>query len=127
MIVAGVGFRSSAASADILGAIDNALVVSGLGRDALSALATSVAKSASSALSEAAESLALPVIGVDQAALERAASATITRSRRSLDATGTPSLSEAAALAALADGRLLGPRVVHGVATCALAKGERPV
>jgi cobalt-precorrin 5A hydrolase len=125
MIVAGVGFRSGAAAADIVGAVDDALAGSGLTRDAVRALATSSAKSTAAALSDAAARLNIPVIGLEGTALERACQATITRSQRSLEATGTPSLSEASALAALADGRLLGPRVKHGEATCALAEGKR--
>ncbi len=49
----------------------------------------------------------------------------LTRSAASLAATGTGSASEAAALAAAGPGaRLLGPRLVLGPVTCALAEGE---
>ena len=62
------------------------------------------------------------LVFVPQADLEAAASRILTHSERVLAATGVPSLSEAAALAAAGPGaRLLAPRVAVGPATCALA------
>ncbi|XIK08888.1 cobalamin biosynthesis protein [Mesorhizobium sp. AaZ16] len=51
-----------------------------------------------------------------------AAANTLTHSARSQAVAGTPSVAEAAALAAAGEGaRLLGPRIVVGPVTCALA------
>jgi cobalt-precorrin 5A hydrolase len=49
---------------------------------------------------------------------------TLSHSDASLSLAGTPSVSEAAALAAAGDGaRLAGPRIVVGPVTCAIAFG----
>jgi cobalt-precorrin 5A hydrolase len=49
---------------------------------------------------------------------------TLSHSEASLSAAGTPSVSEAAALAAAGEGaRLAGPRIAVGPVTCAIAFG----
>ena len=59
---------------------------------------------------------------VSQAELRAANDRTETRSERVLALTGVPSVAEAAALAAAGpSARLIGPRIVMGAATCALA------
>ncbi len=122
MIVAGFGFRQGVSSGDILAALDAALTLHG--RPAVSALATSQDKAAEPGMVEAGRTLRQPVTALTQDKLLAVADRTLTHSPRSFQATGLPSLSEAAALAAAGDSaRLLGPRVAVGTATCALAEG----
>ncbi|MGD9512219.1 MAG: cobalamin biosynthesis protein [Geminicoccaceae bacterium] len=122
MIVAGFGFRQGASSGDILAALDAALAAHG--RREVAALATSQDKAAEPGLLAAGRALGRPVTALPQEKLLAVAHQTLTRSDRSMEATGLPSLSEAAALAAAGEAaRLLGPRVVVGAATCALAEG----
>ncbi|HEV7251518.1 MAG TPA: cobalamin biosynthesis protein [Mesorhizobium sp.] len=124
VVVAGIGCRKGADVGAVLGAVDAALVAASLSRAALRALATSEAKAAEPGVREAARSLFLPLLTAPHAALRRAEPRTITRSAASTAATGLGSLSEAAALAAAgAGGKLLGPRIAVGPATCALAEG----
>jgi cobalt-precorrin 5A hydrolase len=62
------------------------------------------------------------LIIVEDEALEAAASRTLTRTDASGPAAGSPSVSEAAALAAAGvAARLAGPRIVLGPVTCAIA------
>ncbi|WP_242530731.1 cobalamin biosynthesis protein [Roseococcus thiosulfatophilus] len=126
MMVAGLGCRRGAAAEDVLAAIAAALAVAGRERAALAALATSVAKAGEAGLREAAATLGLELRALPEAALHAAAPRCLTRSARALDATGLPSLAEAAALAGAGEGaRLLGPRVAAGrAATCALAEAR---
>ena len=91
---------------------------------ALSALATARMKQGEAGIIVAGAALGLPVILVDEAALKEMEARTLSQSAQSLAAAGTPSVSEAAALAAAGEGsRLLGPRIVVGNVTCALAIG----
>jgi cobalt-precorrin 5A hydrolase len=123
VIVAGIGCRKGAAAAEIAAAIATALSRCGLAPDALSGLATSSAKGGEPGIRGAASTLGVPLILVQQCALEAAGARTATKSQRVLAHTGVPSLAEAAALAAAGPaGRLLAPRVVVGPATCALAQ-----
>ena len=74
------------------------------------------------AISAAGRALSLPVIIVDDAALQAAAPDTLSHSDLSQALAGTPSVSEAAALAVAGKGaKLLGPRTVLGSVTCAIA------
>jgi len=68
------------------------------------------------------------VIVVADDALEAASSGTLSRSELSQAQAGTPSVSEASALAAAGKGaKLLGPRTVLGAVTCAIAiSGDAP-
>jgi cobalt-precorrin 5A hydrolase len=122
MIVAGVGCKAGASAREIEAAIGAALSQAGLESASLSLIATSSAKAHEAGLAAAAKDRGLKVVFVPQVDLEAASSRTLTRSDRVLAATGVPSLSEAAALAAAGPGaRLLAPRVAVGPATCALA------
>lgn len=127
-VVAGIGCRKGASATDIVAAVDAALARARLGRDALSALSTSSAKSSEPCFGEAVRLFGVPLASVGEAELAEADRRTLTFSDASHEATGLSSLSEAAALAAAGSGaRLLGPRQAIGGATCALAvAAERP-
>lgn len=121
MIVAGIGARNNVTADEVLAVLDAALATHDLPRAAISALASSGAKSAETGIAEAATRLGIACQGLSDGLLRVAE--TITRSDASIAATGLASLSEAAALAAVGPGgSLLGPRVVLGPATCALAR-----
>lgn len=125
MIVAGIGSRKGTSEREVLEAINAALAAQSLDPSALSALATGGVKRAEKAIGDAAQRLGLPLHVIEDAALQSTADRCLTVSERSLAWSGAPSLSEAAALAAAGDGaRLLGPRLVHGSVTCALAQGK---
>ncbi|MBX9823595.1 MAG: cobalamin biosynthesis protein [Xanthobacteraceae bacterium] len=122
MIVAGVGCKAGASAREIGAAIGAALSQAGVEGASLGLIATSQAKAGEAGLAAAAKDRGLDIVFVPQADLEAAGPRTLTRSERVLAATGVPSLSEAAALAAAGPGaRLLAPRVALGPATCALA------
>ncbi len=89
---------------------------------ALSALATAALKKDEEAIAAAGRALNLPVIVVDEAALQAASPGTLSSSSLSQDLADTPSVSEASALAVAGAGAtLLGPRTVLGPVTCAIA------
>ncbi|MFO1142160.1 MAG: cobalamin biosynthesis protein [Amaricoccus sp.] len=118
--VAGIGCRRGVAADEVLAAVATARAAhAGV---AIDALATVPGKVGEPALGEAARRLRLPLLAVspaDDAEL-------LTRSAASRAAAGTGSVSEGAALAAAGAGaRLLGPRVVVGRVTCAIAMGRR--
>lgn len=119
MTVAGIGCRRGATAEEVLAAVAAALAAHGLARlDALAALGP---KRGEAGIAEAAARLGLPLLIAEPAGEVRGM---MTRSAASLAATGTGSASEAAALAAAGPGaRLLGPRLVLGPVTCALARG----
>lgn len=120
MIVAGIGCRRGASSADILAAIEAARLRHRLSPTAIHAIATIAGKQHEPGLRDAAKTLGLPLLIAPEDAAKNAV--TLTRSAASEAATGLPSASEAAALAACGDGgRLLGPRIAIAGATCALA------
>ena len=76
-------------------------------------------------VASAAAALGVPLIFVGKAELEAAGSRTQTSSKRVLSLTGVPSVAEAAALAVGGPAaRLLVPRTIVGIATCALAVSE---
>lgn len=115
MRVAGLGSRRGVDAGEVIAAVKAALSASG---GTLDALAVLPAKAAEPGIVEAARRLGLPLVIADAATDDRLA----TRSDASRGATGTPSASEAAALgAAGASARLLGPRIVAGRVTCAIA------
>lgn len=121
MIVAGIGARKNVAADEVLAVLDAALAAHELPRAAISAFASSGAKSAEPGIVEAATRLGIDCQGLSDGLLRVAE--TITRSDASIAATGLASLSEAAALAAVGPGgSLLGPRVALGPVTCALAR-----
>lgn len=122
MIVAGVGCKRGAAAPDIEAAIRAALDRAGVAAHALDCIATAAAKNDEAGIAAAAAKLGIAVIVVADAELKAAGSRTATRSERVLALTGMPSVAEAAALAAAGPtARLIGPRLVIGAATCALA------
>ena len=125
MMVAGLGCRKGASAEDVLAAIDAALAAYALSPAALSALATAKFKQDEAAIVAAGQRLRLPVLLADDAALRLVALRALTRSEASLAVSGTPSLSETAALAGAGQhARLLGPRTVLGPVTCALAESD---
>jgi cobalt-precorrin 5A hydrolase len=122
MIVAGLGGRKGVAKGDVLRAIGAGLEAQGLAPAALYALSTISLKRHEEGILAAGRALALPVIIVEDDALAAAASRTLTRSRASWEVAASPSVSEAAALAAAgATARLAGPRIIAGPVTCAIA------
>ncbi|MBZ9797982.1 cobalamin biosynthesis protein [Mesorhizobium sp. ES1-4] len=128
MIVAGIGSRKGVQVEDVLAAIETALEAHGLAMSALSALATAALKKEEDAIAAAGRKLNLPVIIVDPADLQAAAPGTLSSSSLSREVAGTPSVSEASALAVAGKGAsLLGPRIVLGAVTCAIAiSGDVP-
>ena len=122
MIVAGVGCRRGVSAAAIEAAVSAALTRAGFAADALAMIATAAAKEHEDGIKAAAVRLGVSFVLVPQNELEAAGPRTATRSERVLRLTGVPSLAEAAALAAAGPAaRLLGPRLVVGAVTCALA------
>ncbi|TIN24012.1 MAG: cobalamin biosynthesis protein [Mesorhizobium sp.] len=128
MMVAGIGCRKGVSVEDVLAAIETAVEAHGLAMTALSALATAALKKDEDAIAAAGRVLNLPVILVDDAALQAVSSDTLSHSDLSQDLAGTPSVSEASALTVAGKGaRLLGPRTVLGPVTCAIAiSGDAP-
>ena len=121
MIVAGIGCRRDAPAAEILAAIEEACRRHRLSPTAIQAIVTVEHKQHESGLRNAAKALSLPLFIAPRAAA--CSAITLTQSAVSLAATGLPSTSEAAALAACGEGgRLLGPRIIVAGATCALAQ-----
>ncbi|WFP73458.1 cobalamin biosynthesis protein [Mesorhizobium sp. WSM4906] len=124
MMIAGIGSRKGVTARDVRAAIETALEAHGLAMTALSALATGEIKRDEEAIFRAGHDLSLPVIVVADDALQAASAGTISRSEVSQAHAGTPSVSEASALAAAGKGaKLLGPRTVLGPVTCAIAHG----
>lgn len=128
MMVAGIGSRKGVSAEDVLAAIETALEAHGLAMTALSALATAALKKDEAAIAAAGHALNLPVIIVDDAALRGVSGETLSHSDLSEEVAGAPSVSEASALAVAGTGaKLLGPRVVLGPVTCAIAiSGDAP-
>ncbi|MBZ9765783.1 MULTISPECIES: cobalamin biosynthesis protein [unclassified Mesorhizobium] len=128
MMVAGIGSRKGVTAGDVRAAIETALEAHGLTMTALSALATGEIKRDEPAIFLAARDLDLPVLVISDAALQSVSSGTVSRSDASQAQAGTPSVSEASALAAAGKGaKLFGPRIVLGPVTCAIAiSGDAP-
>lgn len=117
--VAGLGSRHGVNAAEVLAAVSAARAA--FGALELDALATLPAKAAEPGFAEAARCLGLPLLIADAAVDGRLA----TLSEASRAATGSGSASEAAALGAAGpSARLLGPRIVAGRVTCAIAVSE---
>ncbi|MBB6410482.1 cobalamin biosynthesis protein [Mesorhizobium sangaii] len=122
MMIAGIGSRKGVSVEDVLAAIEAALETHGLTMTALSALATAPLKQDEKAIFAAGHQLNLPIVVADTAAIEAVSSATLSHSVLSQELAGTPSVSEASALAVAGRGaRLLGARTVLGPVTCAIA------
>jgi cobalt-precorrin 5A hydrolase len=125
MIVAGIGCRRGAPAPDIEAAIRAALDRAGLASEALDIIATTAAKQREAGIEVAAAKLGVAVVVVSDTDLQAAGDRTQTRSERVLALMGVPSVAEAAALAAAGpSAQLIGPRLVFGAATCALAASE---
>ncbi len=116
--IAGFGFRSQTSTA----ALREALETAG-GAQGVIAFATAEGKSQHPALVALAATLNLPIlaIGADDLARQQI----ISYSTRVETLYGTGSVAEAAALAALGQARLLGPRSVSGDNTATAALAER--
>jgi cobalt-precorrin 5A hydrolase len=122
VIVAGIGSRRGVTVEEVLAAIDAALEAHGLTRSDIDLLATASVKASEPAFAKASALLDLQLVIVDEHALGEASHRTLTGSSLSAAHAGTPSVSEASALAAAGpDSRLLGPRVALGAVTCAIA------
>lgn len=122
MIVAGVGCRKGVEAHEVRAALDAALAEYGLSPASLSALATAEFKHAEEAITATGQALRVPVLLVDRAALRAVSFRALTSSGHSLAVSGSPSVSETTALAAAGQrSQLLGPRVVVGRVTCAIA------
>jgi cobalt-precorrin 5A hydrolase len=122
VIVAGIGCRRGVAAGDVIAAVEAALARCGLAADRLAALATIRLKRDEPGILAAAQQLALALMIIEDEALQRASGRTLTSSVKSMAAAATPSVSEAAALAAAGEGsRLLAPRLILGAVTCAIA------
>ena len=128
MMVAGIGSRKGVSVEEVLAAIETALEAHGLAISALSALATAPLKKDEAAISAAGRALNLPVLVADDRVLQLASPGAVSRCELSQRRAGTPSVSEASALAVAGAGaRLLGPRTVLGPVTCAIAiSGDAP-
>jgi cobalt-precorrin 5A hydrolase len=121
MIVAGIGCRKGAAAEQIIAAVQEALDCYGMDTSALGLLATGEVKRDEPGLTQAAAMLNVPLLILDAGRLKGAAPRCLTSSAASLEASGVPSLSEAAAIVAAGpNGRLLGPRLALDTVTCAL-------
>ncbi|KNY34125.1 MULTISPECIES: cobalamin biosynthesis protein [Rhizobium/Agrobacterium group] len=117
--VAGIGCRKGIPSDAIITAIRAAERTSGVKVDSL---ATAPLKAGEAGLAEAAKALSLSLEIVTQERLEAVAAETMTFSQASLDHAGTPSVSEASALAAAGAGAwLVAPRFIVGDVTVAIA------
>lgn len=127
MIVAGLGYRSQATAAELVRAVEHALADFRLERTDLDAIAAAPLKRDSAALEEAARLLAVRYMVPDIESIRRTEPLVRTSSIQSIRHAGTPSASEAAAIAAAgAKARLLGPRIVVSGVTCAIAIGGEP-
>jgi cobalt-precorrin 5A hydrolase len=117
--VAGIGCRRGTGSDAIIAAVRTAEHAFDL---TVECLATAPLKAEEAGLVEAAKRLSLPLEIVSQDRLEAVASKIMTFSQLSLDHAGTPSVSEATALAAAGENaRLVAPRLVVGDVTVAIA------
>lgn len=127
MIVVGIGCRKGVSAAEIVDSLQMALDAYNLEESRLGLVATSEQKRDEPGIGEAATLLDLPLMVLDEARLKKTAARCLSSSQASLDATGLPSLSEAAALAGAGPGgRLLGPRLANEGVTIAFGatRGE---
>jgi cobalt-precorrin 5A hydrolase len=138
-VAAGIGCRAGVTTAQVEAAIAAALAAAStqaavLARAAgraepatprkltLSLIATPAAKTNEPAIAAAAVARGVPLALISQSALEAANRKTLTHSNHSMSAMNVHSVAEAAALAgAGTHSQLLGPRIVVGPVTCALA------
>ena len=123
MVVAGVGFASAAGAGEIEAGVRAELALHGLTPAQLKSIAVLATKRGAASLATVAERLGVALDFVSSSAASAASGRCRTSSPRSLSATGLPSASEAAALAAAGCGsHLIGARGCHGLVSCALAQ-----
>jgi cobalt-precorrin 5A hydrolase len=130
VIVVGIGSRKGVSAAEVVAAVEAALREHGLGRSALTKLATTEFKKGEAGIFEAGEMMGLEMVVVEVPPLGPA-DCDISppeggkESSLSFKVAGVDSVSEAAALAAAGDGaRLAGPHIAVGRVTCAIAFGS---
>src|SRR6188472_2940452 len=92
MIVAGVGCRTGTSATEVEAVIAAALDRAGLDASALGMIATSVAKGAEPGIAEAASGRGVKLVVVAQAAFEAAGARVVSCSERVLKLTGVPSV-----------------------------------
>ena len=125
MIAAGLGFASACEASDIVDAVKAAADQAGIATSDIDCLCTIASKASATPLVRAADLVRAPIRGFPADTLAARNSDTLTHSVNSEEATGLASLAEAAALAGTGKGsHLLAPRVIYGLATCALATTE---
>ena len=125
MIIAGVGCRKGVQPGEVKAVILAALEQAGIAATELGLIATIATKSREKALEVAASMLRAPLVLVTQDDLLIASGRVPTLSERVKALVGTPSVAEAAALAAGGlSARLIAARIVVGPATCALARKD---
>ncbi len=121
-IVAGIGCRKDTPAETILRVLAQTMETMGLEGRTPDMLATGGIKAHEAGIIEAAKKLGIPLVVLEQTALAAAAPRTLTVSEMSLAHAGTPSLCEAAALAAAGETAMLAaPRYVRDGVTCAIA------
>ena len=125
MIVAGIGCRKGVSAAQIVEAVSAALSAHNLVPGDLDALATADMKRGEAAIAEAAHRFGVLLFLVTGPELRSIEERLLTRSFASWQASGSSSVSEASALAAVGrDAALLAPRLKIGPVTCAVARGN---
>ena len=128
-MVAGIGCRSGVSTEQVESALESAVeALEAALRNmppaerVLTAIATPATKSHEPGILAAAASRGIALLLISQPNLEAANPATLTHSEHSMAAMNVHSVAEAAALAGAGPrSRLLGPRIVVGPVTCALA------
>ncbi|MGW5849442.1 Rv2231c family pyridoxal phosphate-dependent protein CobC [Streptomyces sp. NPDC055254] len=116
-VVVGVGGRAGVSAAEVYALVEETLRGAGLAAASVTALATVESKADEAGLMEAAKRFGVPLLGYSA---EELAAITVPHPSESVRAaTGTPSVAEAAALAA--GGELLVPKRRSMAATCAVA------
>jgi cobalt-precorrin 5A hydrolase len=123
-LIAGIGCRRDCPAEAILAILDRACREAG---HQPTAMAAPEFKANERGLRLAAQHLGLPLILVDAGSLAAAQARCVTRSARTLRATGFGSVAEGSALAAAGTGgRLILPRIADDGVTCALAEVATP-
>lgn len=125
---AGLGFRHTATAAEIVELVRRALTLSGLEPGRLGRLATAADRAGETAIREAADILAIPLMAIEAGSLVAMDAQVVTRSARIVATRHIGSVAEAAALAAAGPGgTLLLPRIAGARVTCALALAAQSV
>jgi cobalt-precorrin 5A hydrolase len=122
LMVAGIGCRSGASTEQVESALAAALAAILPSGRTLSRIATPTAKAQEPGIVAAAAARGIPLVWISQCDLEAANPRTLTHSQHAMTIMNVHSVAEAAALAGAGPAsQLLGPRVVIGPVTCALA------